>query len=371
VSTVPTASEDRRAPGTEPSEDEEMPRLALTRRRTLLFALFVVSALALLYFVLPRLAGLQKTWHRLNEGDPWWLGFAFAFECLSFFGYVWLFRTVFVRGESRIDWKASYEISMAGVAATRLFAAAGAGGIALTAWALRRSGMEARIVACRMVAFLGLLYVVYMLALVVFGLGLRIGVFPGPAPFGFTVVPAIFGGVALAVGALVCLLPEDVERRLERWAQRGGRFARLISKIATVPASAASGLRTAVSLIRDREVGVLGALVWWGFDIATLWACFHAFGEAPPWAVIVIAYYVGQLANTLPLPGGIGGVDGGMIGTFIAFDVNAGLAVIAVLVYRAFAFWLPTLPGAVAYFQLRRTVAGWRSRGAQQAPVQA
>jgi len=361
MSSVPAATEDRRAPGTERRDVEEMPRVGMTRRRALLFALFVASAVAFLYFVLPRLAGLHETWNRINQGDPWWLGIALAFECASFYGYIWLFRTVFVRGDSRIGWNASYEISMAGVAATRLFAAAGAGGIALTAWAVRRSGMEPRIVACRMVAFLGLLYVVYMLALVVFGLGLRIGILDGPAPFGFTVVPAIFGGVALFIGALVCFLPTDVERRIERWTQGHGRFALAMAKAVTVPASAASGLRTAVAIIRDREVGVLGAVMWWGFDIATLWACFHAFGEAPPWAVIVVSYYVGMLANTLPLPGGIGGVDGGMIGTFIAFGVDAGLAVVAVIVYRALAFWLPTLPGGVAYFQLRKRVAVWRA----------
>jgi uncharacterized protein (TIRG00374 family) len=366
MSTGGPATGNRRAPGTDPADDEEMPRVALTGRRALLFGLFVASAIALLYLVLPRLAGLKDTWNRLDQGDPWWLGIALAFECLSFFGYVWLFRTVFVRGRSNIGWKASYEISMAGVAATRLFAAAGAGGIALTAWALRRSGMEPRVVATRMIAFLGLLYAVYMVSLVVFGLGLYLGVFPGPAPWGFTVVPAIFGAVALTVGALVCLVPSDLERRFGRWAQGHGRFARAAARASTAPASAARGLRTAVGLIAQREVGVLGAVLWWGFDIATLWACFRAFGEAPPWAVIVLSYFVGMLANTLPLPGGIGGVDGGMIGTFIAFDVNSGLAVVAVLVYRGLAFWLPTLPGGIAYLQLRRTVAGWRAERAQQ-----
>jgi len=76
--------------------------------------------------------------------------------------------------------------------------------------------------------------------------------------------------------------------------------------------------------------------------------------------VIVMAYFVGMLANTLPLPGGIGGVDGGMIGAFTVFGVNVELSVVAVLAYRAFAFWLPTIPGAIAYFQLRRTLRGWR-----------
>jgi uncharacterized protein (TIRG00374 family) len=104
---------------------------------------------------------------------------------------------------------------------------------------------------------------------------------------------------------------------------------------------------------------VLGAVAWWGFDIGTLWACFEAFGSAPAFGVIVMAYFVGMLANVLPLPGGIGGVDGGMIGAFIAFGVGTPIAVVAVLVYRAFAFWLPTIPGAIAYVQLRRRVAGW------------
>ncbi len=91
-----------------------------------------------------------------------------------------------------------------------------------------------------------------------------------------------------------------------------------------------------------------------------LWACFHAFGDPPPLAVIVMGFFVGFLGNLLPLPGGIGGVDGGMIGAFLAFGIPAAVAIPAVLAYRLFAFWLPTIPGAIAYFQLRRTVARWR-----------
>ena len=133
-----------------------------------------------------------------------------------------------------------------------------------------------------------------------------------------------------------------------------------------------AGVRTAVRIVRDGEWGVLGAVVWWGFDIATLWAAFHAFGEhTPQFAVIVVAYFVGMLGNTLPLPGGIGGVDGGMIGAFAAFGVDFGLATVAVLTYRAFAFWLPTLPGAFAYLQLRRTVRTWRDERRAEAAADA
>jgi uncharacterized protein (TIRG00374 family) len=354
--------------GLQPSPDghgdaEEMPRVRFTRRRLLASILFVVSVAAFLYFVLPKLLGLRETWNRIQHGDPLWLALAAALEVLSFFGYIALFQAVFVRGQSRIGWRASYQITMAGLAATRLFAAGGAGGIALTAWAVRRSGMAPKIVACRMIAFMALLYAVYMGALVIGGVGLYLGVFAGPNPFALTIVPAIFGAVVIAIFLMIALLPADLDPLVKRWLQ-GGRLSRIAGQVVAAPAAAASGVRTALSLVRSRDPNLLGAIAWWGFDISVLWACFHAFGGSPPTAVIVMSYFIGMLGNTLPLPGGIGGVDGGMIGAFSAFGVPVQLAVVAVLAYRVFAFWLPTLPGAVAYLQLRRTVARWRTGAA-------
>jgi uncharacterized protein (TIRG00374 family) len=340
--------------------------MRLTRRSLLAAVIFVIAALAFLYWGLPRLAGLRSTWHRIEGGDPWWLALALLFTILSFGGYVLLFLGVYVRGGSRIDWRTSYLITMAGLAATRIFAAGGAGGLALTAWALRRAGMPARQVAQSTIAFLVLTYVVYMIALIVFGLGLRLGIFPGSAPFGVTVIPAVFAIIALVIGGLMALVPTDFERRLRSWASRGGRVARLAQRLATVPASASAGIREAISHLRTGDPALLGAVAYWGFNIAVLWASFHAFGHPPPPAVLITGYFVGMFGNLLPLPGGVGGVDGGMIGAFAAFGVDLGLATVAVLTYRAFAFWLPTIPGAIAYLQLRRTVATW-----QQQPVTA
>jgi uncharacterized membrane protein YbhN (UPF0104 family) len=342
------------------SRDDEMPRVAVTRRRAIGFGLFVLTVIAFFYFVLPKLSGVGTTVHRIERGDSWWIGIGVVLELLSFAGYVALFRAVFVRGASRVGWPESYEITMAGLAATRLFAAAGAGGIALTAWALRRSGMEPRLVACRMVAFTVLLYIVYAGSLLIDGIGLGTGLFPGGGSFAITFLPAIVAALLLAIAGAVAALPGDVERRLERRASGSGRLAHWLARAVTVPALAASGVRTALGLIRRREVGVLGAVAWWGFDISVLWAMFHAFGTVPPFTVIWMAYFVGTLGNLLPLPGGLGGVEGGMIGVFAAFGVDFNLAVVAVLSYRGISFWLPTLPGAIAYFQLRRTVARWR-----------
>jgi uncharacterized protein (TIRG00374 family) len=340
---------------------EQPPQMRTTRRRVVASLLFVVGIVVFLYFGLPKLVGLGATIKRLREGNAWWLGAAAVLEALSFGGYVALFRAVFVDRASRIGWRASYEITMAGLAATRLFAAAGAGGIALTAWALRRSGMEPRLVASRMFAFMALLYGVYMVALLLDGLGLYFGVFPGPAPFAITVIPAIFGGAVILIFLAISALPGDFDRFVAKQSKGHGFSGRIARRLATVPSAAAAGVRTGIELLRTRNPGLLGAIAWWGFDIATLWACFHAFGASPPKAVIVMAYFVGWIANTLPLPGGIGGVEGGMIGAFTAFHVSVQSAIVAVLAYRAFSFWLPTLPGGVAYVQLRRTVHRWRA----------
>jgi uncharacterized protein (TIRG00374 family) len=339
--------------------DEEMPRILVTRRRALLFGAFVIVALAFLYVVLPQLAVVRHTLSRLNDGDIWWIAVAFVLEVLSMASYMAIFQGVHVPPGSPIRFRDSYLITMAGLAATRLFAAGGAGGVAVTAWALRRSGMECRDVAQRMIAFLVLIYGAYMLAMIVCGVGLYTGLFAGPSPFAITIGPAIVGAVAIVVFLAVALVPEDLERRLG-WIGKGGRRpARWMHWLAAAPASLSGGVRYAFSLLRHPEWALAGTLGWWGFNIGVLYASFRAFGQAPPTAVLIQAYFVGLLANLLPLPGGIGGVDGGLIGAFAAFGVSVGLAVPAVLTYRLFAFWLPSIPGAIAYFQLRRRVSEW------------
>ena len=341
----------------------------VTRRRALLFAAFVVSALAFLYVVLPQLGGVRHTWARLDNGDSWWIAVAVLMELLSIASYIAVFRGVSVPRGSPIGWPETYQITMAGLAATRVFAAGGAGGVAVTAWALRRSGMGRREVAERMVAFLVLLYGVYMAAMVVCGVGLYTGVFPGAHPFAITIGPAIFGALVILVFLAIALVPEDLEPRVGSLTRRNPKLARWVWFFATAPSRVSEGVRFAWRKVRHPEWALIGAVSWWGFNIAVLYAAFRAFGEAPPVAVLIQAYFVGLMANLLPLPGGIGGVDGGMIGALVAFGVSGSLALIAVLTYRLLAFWLPTIPGAIAYFQLRRTVHRWHEREAVPARV--
>ena len=357
-----------------PDGDQDDAGLAFTPRRIAIYAGVVLALVVGLYVALPAaLSGLSDMKDVVADADPVWIAVALGFNICSFVAYIALFRGVIAVDDrddgvaDRLDWSASYQITLAGLAATRLFAAAGAGGIALTYWALRRAGMARRDAACRMVAFLVLLYGVYMAALIVFGLGLRIGLFPGPQPVGMTIVPAALAGVVIIVFLLVSLIPGDIERRLANWSRGYRRRAVWLRRLASGPAMVARGTRTALVILRNPRHGLLalgGAIGFWAANIAVLWACFHAFGQSVPKAVLVQGFFVGMTANLLPfVPGGVGSVDAGMIGAFLAFGEPSATVIVSVLAYRVIAFWLPIPPGVIAYVQLRRTVARWRSEG--------
>ena len=340
-------------------DHEERPALTVSRRNVIALGGFLIAALAGLYFLAPQLAGLDDTWKRIEDGRPVWTAAALLLTLGMFGGYVAMFRGVFGRAATRIGWKASYQITMAGLAASRLFAAGGAGGLVLTAWALRRSGMRKRTVADKTIAFLVLTYLPYVFAVIVCGFGLHWGLFGGSDPFSLTFVPAVVGLVMLGIALGIAFIPTDLQRRLPG-ITRKGRLGRLTQQLAIAPATTSAGIRDAVDHLRSRDPALFGAVLFWAFQIAVLWAAFHAFGDAPPLAVLVQAFFIGMLGNLLPMPGGVGGVEGGMVGAYAAFGVTFDLALVAVLVYRAFTFWLPLIPGVIAYFRLRRTVEGWR-----------
>jgi uncharacterized protein (TIRG00374 family) len=342
---------------------------ALLQDRRKLFgglALFVLIIVAI-YVVFPKLVGLDDALRKLDNATWYWVAIAIGFNVLAFAAYVALFRGILAGTRDddvhrRLDIRASYLITMAGLAATRIFSAAGAGGIVLTYWALRKAGMVRRRAGCRMVAFMVLTYGVYTFALVIFGILLRTHVLPGDAPFGGTVVPAAVSACVIGVFLLIALIPEDVERRIHRYAG-GYRRTRYLMRFAKGPATLASGVRTAIFYVRSPRRGALavgGAFGFWAANIGVLWASFEAFGGDVPFAVLVQGFFLGMAANLIPSPaGGVGSVDAGMIAAFVLFGIDDSTVFPAVLCYRVIAFWVPIPPGIVAFFQLRTTVAGW------------
>lgn len=350
---------------------EEGANLLRDRRRLAYFGLILVLGIVAIYVVFPKIAGFDDSLDKMGDATWYWIVVAIGFNVAAFGSYVALFRGVLggsgarEKVHERLGFRASYQITMAGLAATRIFSAAGAGGLVVTYWALRKAGMERRRAACRMVAFLALTYVFYLGALIVFGILLRTGVLPGNNPSGGTIVPAAIAGVVLALLGLVALIPGDVERRLSEFSHRYERLARFAGRIAKGPATLATGVRTAIAYVRHPRRGFValsGALGFWAAQIGILWASFEAYGGDVPFGVLVQGFFVGMAANLIPSPaGGVGSVDAGMIAAFVLFGMPTATVFAAVLTYRVIAFWLPIPPGIIAYVQLRNTVAAWES----------
>jgi uncharacterized protein (TIRG00374 family) len=362
----PSAQQHQRPARQQAAEAE--PSFFADRKRLIETLVVVVLLTVAIYVLIPRLFDLQDAIAKIGDGDPVWIALGIVFCVAMFAAYVALFRGVVGEKLIHLEWGESYQITMAGLAATRLFSAGGAGGILLTYWALRKAGMERRQSVCRMVAFLVVLYSVYLVSLVVFGVLLRTHVLSGEAPLSGTVIPAGLAAVAIVIGLLLALLPEDAERRIGR--HTSGRFGRIAQRLATAPATFAQGTRTAIDFVRHPGSGAMaiaGAVGFWGANIAILWASFHAFQVSVPLGVVIQGFFLGMLANLFPFaPGGVGAVDAGMIGAFVLFGLPSTAVFAAVLTYRVIAFWLPIPPGIVAFFQLRKTVQRWEREGRER-----
>ena len=352
----------------------------LNPRRMVSLALAVILLIVAVYVVFPKVVGVSTSLDKLQDVTWYWLVAAVGFLGLAFLSYTSLFQGVLGgpdetdKARQRLDVGASWQITMSGFAATVLFSAAGAGGVALTYWALRKAGIPRRKAACRMVAFLVLLYSIYLLSLVVFGTLLRSGVLHGDDPVGGTIVPAAIGGAALLIIAGVALIPRDVERRFAAMRRRGGRVAAIATRLATAPATLSTGVRTALAYVRHptrSAAAICGALGWWTGQIGVLWASFHAYGVEVPLGVVVQAYFVGMVANLAPSPAaGVGTVDAGLIGAFLLFGVPEGTVFPAILTSRLIGVWLPLPVGIWAYMKLRRTVREWEEDDRRGATIQ-
>jgi uncharacterized membrane protein YbhN (UPF0104 family) len=291
---------------------------------------------------------------RIEHGDPLWLALGVAIEAFSFIGYVVLTKEIFGPHAPRLSWPAATEITFGGVVATRLFSAAGAGGIAFTAWALRAAGMATRTAAQMIAAFLAIMYLPYVLACLLGGL-------LGGVPDAVMWVGVGLGVVTLLAAAALTLIPGDLERRARKLATGHGRMARIAARAASIPTVAGEAARTAASLLRRRPALLGWALLWWGADVAVLAVCFRAFGQTPALGALVLGYFLGHVGNLVPVPGGIGGVEGGMVGVFVACGMPLSLAIVGTIAYQLISTWLPVAPGLAAYWSLRRRIARWRA----------
>jgi uncharacterized membrane protein YbhN (UPF0104 family) len=348
----------------DPPADLTLPSLdlrALARRAAAPAALAAAAALAVVVAGGP-LHAFADAIRRALDADPRWVLAGAAFELLSFGGYVALLWLVGSRSSKRLDLGASAQVTLGGAAATRLLPTGGVGGAALTIWAFRRAGLGARGATRTLLAFLVTLYSVFFGAVAVSGGAIALGLVHADGPLALSAIPAA-AATAGILGALALAARAGRRPAAIAAAPGTGRLAAVRRALRDTPEAIGEGVRDALALVRSLDPRLLGAIAWWGFDAAVLWAMLNAFGAPPPLAVVVLGYFVGQVANTIPIPGA---VSGGMVGVLLAFGVQPDLALTSVLAYRAIAIWLPAPIGLAALGGLRRTIARW---GDEDAPA--
>jgi uncharacterized membrane protein YbhN (UPF0104 family) len=310
------------------------------QRRTLQ----VVIALAVLGLIVFLAPGLGEVRDKLEGASPGWIALAVAFEGLSCLSYVVMFKPLFC---PRMPWRTSFEIGSSELAMGSIVPASGAGGLALGAWILHQGGMPADQIARRSVAFFLLKSSVNFAAVFVLGTLMAVGIVGPHKSLLLTAFPA--AGAALVM-AVVLLLP-----RIGPGKPAGPDASRARRLVGSAREALLGGIAEAVQIlrVRDRQV-LLGALGYWAFDNAVLWATFHAVGASPEISIVLMGYLIGQLGGLLPIPGGIGGIDGGLFGTLVLFGTPVAETAAAVLAYRLILFWLPLVIGAIAFLSLRR-----------------
>jgi uncharacterized protein (TIRG00374 family) len=320
---------------------EEFAPRRLARRTLQIIGLLVLVGLVLLLA-----PGLGHVRHLLGAAKPEWIALAVAFEAMSCVSYVFMFRPIFCQN---MPWRTSWEIGLSEVGAGSIVPASGVGGLALGAWILREGGMPPERIASRSVAFFLIKSSVNFVAVAVIGTLMALGLFgPDLSPW-LTAVPA--------AGATIVIIAILAVPRLGIGAEAGPDAGRARKVWSHVRKALIGGTREAVQIIRSRNgLVIFGSLGYWAWDNAVLWATFHSLGYSPPLAVILMGYLIGQLGGLLPVPGGIGGIDGGLIGTLIVYGTPAAATGAAVLLYRVILFWLPLLAGAVAFWSLRRAL---------------
>jgi len=303
-------------------------------RNAIIFAVVLSVLAGTIVLAVP---GLGTVADRLEHVDAWWAALAVMLELASCGGYVIVFRLVFADTPRR----AATGVAWAEMAFGAVVPVGGAGGIGLGAWMLHQRGEPLERIADQSTVLFWVTSAVNVAALILAGFCLGLRVLSGPHEVLLTTVPA--AACVLVIAGFVAL-PAATRR-----VTGPGRL-RALSRATGATVSETE------ALLRDGSWRLLGAVAYLGCDMAVLWVSFRTFGRPPPAAALVLAYLIGYMSNMIPIPvpGGIGVLDTGLLGALVFYGSPAAPAAAAVLLYHAIALWLPTAGGTIGFLRARR-----------------
>ncbi|MHB1539676.1 MAG: lysylphosphatidylglycerol synthase transmembrane domain-containing protein, partial [Solirubrobacteraceae bacterium] len=308
--------------------------------RNSLISLAVFCGLVIgLLFAVP---SLRTVLDRITDAQIGWILAAAGLEVLSCVGYVVLFVFLF----ERLGWRLGSRLSLAELAVNAVVSVGGLGGIVLGAWVLNSKGASPERVARRSALLFLLTSAVNVCAVLAIGVLMWLGILPGSTNPLLTILPAAMAAGAIAGSIAIAAWTKRFARRIDSYHPR----------TAIVLRGVADAVWDSVRLLRHPDPRMLGALGYWLFDNLVLYTCLLAFGRAPSFWAVAMAYLVGMLANSLPIPGGFIAVEGGLVGMLVLFGVRDSTALAAVLTYRAMALWIPSIVGSFAFVSIRSEI---------------
>lgn len=297
-----------------------------------LAVVLLTAALASLLLAVP---GLRPVLEELSHAGGGWLSLALVLEVASCASFVVVFRHFFDGLPARF----ARQLAWTEMGSGALLPGGGVGSLAVGGWLLHRMGMPTKQIVQRSSALFFLTSATSVAALTAGGLLLATGASLGPPEALYAWLPVIAGTTVFAASIGLPRLPRRRGQRVKASAWMG---------------DLAAGVTQATRALLHPRWRLLGAIGYLGFDIAVLWATLTAIGYSPPLAVLILAYIIGYLANVVPIPGGVGVLEAGLVGTLVLYGAPAVEATAGVVIYHAIAFWIPSLGGALAYNLLRR-----------------
>jgi uncharacterized membrane protein YbhN (UPF0104 family) len=299
------------------------------------FGVLAAIVIAIVFLGLPALAGVPA---RLVKACGAWIAAAGVLELLSAVGFVVFFKLVFAGPAS---WRQSLAAGLRALGASTILPAGGLIGPSMGAWSASSERPSLSQLTRSTVTFVILTSVPAVIGLAALGILLALGLASGPHDVALTLLPALLAVGLLAATWLAGRIPSG-----ETSVPRRGRLSLALAQAAK---PLLDGVNEAEALLGAGDWKLVGAVAYTACDFAVLWAAFHAFGHTPPLAVVGMGYLVGSLAGALPLPAGLGAVDGGLIGALVLYGAPVAPAAAAVLLYRGISLSLPIALGAIGW----------------------
>jgi uncharacterized membrane protein YbhN (UPF0104 family) len=337
----------------DPLAQEHHARRALSNAGSHLLksALKLVGYLAVAYVVLKLIPALKQALHNLEHVSWEWVLGAIALEVLSELGFVAAWRAIIdpqeVLARDGRGRRTDDDVAWAQLGGGLVLPGGAWGGVGVGAFILHRFGMPNKLIAEREFNLSFLNTAVDALVLIVAGVGLAVGIFAGEHHLLLTVLPAAVAATGIALALLIAHRASSHVARLQ------GKHPKIASAITAL--TDAVGDTERLLFHRGAWTSVLGVLAYFGLDVLVLWTAFLAIhaNPAPAIAVVAMAYIIGALGGSIPLPASAGTV-GGMAGMLILYKVGHNAAIAAVLLHQAIGLLVPLAGGGIAYVTLRR-----------------